>query len=82
MCVGFGNLAMQGFLALCPVRDPRRGERETALNPRKRTPKAGIFDTLRTIRMFWGVAAVPLFRGGPDIERIAFPLPVRHGSSV
>ena len=44
--------------------------------------KAGIFDTLRTIRMFWGVAAVPLFRGGPDIERIAFPLPVRHGSSV
>ena len=27
---GFGNLAVQGFLALFPAREPHGGERETA----------------------------------------------------
>ena len=30
MCGGFGSLAVQGFLALFPAREPRGGERETA----------------------------------------------------
>ena len=30
MCGGFGSLAVQGFLALFPAREPHGGERETA----------------------------------------------------
>ena len=30
MCGGFGNLAVQGFLAPFPAREPHGGERETA----------------------------------------------------
>ena len=52
---GFESLAQQCFLTLFPAREISRGERETALYTRKRTPQADCFDALRA-----------RLRGAPD----------------
>ena len=59
------RLAQQGFLTLFPAREPHRGERETALYTRKRTPQADFFDTLSGGRppspavVFWTASGAP-----------------------
>ncbi len=46
MCGGFGPLAVQGFLALFPARETRRGREGNSVHIRKRTLQADFFDML------------------------------------